>query len=45
MYLVFGLVATVFDRYLTLGVYGMAPTGTLLRSTTFYSDNQGSHVR
>jgi hypothetical protein len=40
MYLVFGLVATVFDRYLTLGVYGMAPTGTLLRGTTFYSDER-----
>jgi long-chain fatty acid transport protein len=40
MYLVLGLVATVFDRYLTLGVYGMAPTGTLLRGNTFYSDER-----
>jgi hypothetical protein len=40
MYMVLGLVATVFDRYLTLGVYGMAPTSTLLRGTTYYSDER-----
>ncbi|HET8937184.1 MAG TPA: hypothetical protein VFN67_27270 [Polyangiales bacterium] len=39
-YLVFGLVATVFERYLTLGVYGMAPTGSLLRGSTFYVDER-----
>jgi len=40
MYFVLGLVATVFDRYLTLGVYGMAPADTLLRGTTHYSDER-----
>ena len=40
LYLVFGLVATVFDRYLTVGVYGMAPTSTLLRGTTHYPDER-----
>jgi long-chain fatty acid transport protein len=40
MYFVLGLVATVFDRYLTLGVYGMAPTDTLLRGTTHYADER-----
>lgn len=39
-YMVFGLVASVFERYLTLGIYAMAPTGTLLRGTTFYSDER-----
>ena len=39
-YMVLGLVATVFDRYLTLGVYGMAPTGTLLRGTTHFADER-----
>ncbi|HTU58722.1 MAG TPA: hypothetical protein VMF89_09815, partial [Polyangiales bacterium] len=40
MYFVLGLVATVFDRYLTLGVYGMAPADTLLRGNTHYSDER-----
>jgi long-chain fatty acid transport protein len=40
MYVVLGLVATVFDRYLTLGVYGMAPTDTLLRGATHYADER-----
>lgn len=39
-YMVFGLVATIFERYLTLGVYGMAPSGSLLRGSTFYVDER-----
>jgi hypothetical protein len=39
-YMVLGLVATIFEKYLTLGLYAMAPTGSLLRGTTFYPDER-----
>ena len=39
-YQTFGLVSTVWKRYLTLGIHGMVPIGTFLQGQSFFADER-----
>jgi hypothetical protein len=40
VYQVFGLVSKIWEKYLTLGVYGMIPVGTFLQGNSFFVDER-----
>jgi hypothetical protein len=39
-YQVIGLVTKVWEKYLTIGIYGMLPIGTFLRGNSFFNDER-----